>query len=304
MHNLGTLLLPLLGGYLLLLAIPHSRFHLKKGRGYELFLWSSVVGASLLAVSRLLVLLWSHSGRLGYSGLCSAFHEFAPFPFSGTLTGAFLLGAIPAGAFWSFDRLFSSNLLSSQWLPFGSKFERIHGIYDFLWRSALTSAAKRDELLELQLKALSTRSPIQVTMRTRKVYVGWVVDTENLRPDMRYLKLVPTYSGFRTSEELSFWLSESYEDVIRILERFLEGEGREDDRTRLEEMQRLISIEEVVSATFFDEDAYQRHVDRALEPEETSHETSHPSPSEPSDEFWRWLQSGMRWVKWLRREWK
>lgn len=303
MHNLGTLLLPLLGGYLLLLAVPHSRFHLKKGRGYELFLWSSVAGAFLLAVSRLLVLLWSHSG-LGYSRLRSAFHEFAPFPFSGTLTGAFLLGLIPAGAFWIFDRLLSSDLSTSQRLPFRSTFERIHRFFDFLWRSALTSAARRDELLELQLKALSTRSPIQVTMRTRKVYVGWVVGTENLRPDMRYLKLVPTYSGFRSSEELSFWLSEGYDDVIRILERFLEGEGREDDRQRLEDMQRLISIEEVVSATFFDEDAYQRHVARALEPEDTSDETPHRPPSQPSDEFWHWLESGVRWVKWLRREWK
>lgn len=260
MFSLSSLLLPLLGGFLALQAVPRSKFYLRKQGGYQVFLWSAAVGSCLLVASRTVLLIWGQNDAWAYPMARAAFRIVAPFPFFGTLALSFLLGLLAWGAFQLADRLgwdWAGNLM----------------------RNGLSRASRQDELLELQLRAIDARAPIQVTLKSRKVYVGWVVSTEGLRPDMGFLKFVPTFSGYRTRDDLSFLLTESYEKAGQILRRFEEGCPKEQDENDLVRMERFVRTEEIVSACFFDDQEYERHEERYLEALAKENENA---PSRPS----------------------
>lgn len=235
----GLLLIGLLAGFFFLAICRWTRFHCLKLQGYRLFLWAAATGLFLVALSRLIVVglrLLTAGTSLGPSvdQLRSLVATYAEFNHAGTAIGSLLL---------AFSLGLASYLLVSE------------------HRALLRAAGRKDALLHLFLGAYEAWLPIQVTLKTRKTYVGYVIFTAKLEPEMPYFRLVPTLSGYRTEDELYLELPTLYEESEHLVWSFLKGEAKAEDILRLEQLQIVLRREEIVSASFFDKDLFDKHCD-------------------------------------------
>jgi hypothetical protein len=150
------------------------------------------------------------------------------FEHSGTSLGALLLG-------------------STMWIPLNWFFprEREH---------RRTIRAWNDYLEELIDQALWELRQVSVTLKSGKVYVGFVLRAFDPAYDRKYVMILPTISGYREVEthELVFTT-----DYTRVYQELMGA-----DQTRLvrgvEDFKIVIPVAEVLSVNLFDPDAYQR----------------------------------------------
>ncbi|MFT5709316.1 MAG: hypothetical protein ACI8QT_000002 [Halioglobus sp.] len=77
-------------------------------------------------------------------------------------------------------------------------------------------AIKNDDFELICYRALMSYKPIAVSMESRKVYVGLMIDTLEPGADS-HLTILPVYSGYRDSRTLEFKLTSSYDPVIELL---------------------------------------------------------------------------------------
>ncbi|MBE2187662.1 MAG: hypothetical protein IAE99_12900 [Rhodothermales bacterium] len=171
----NLLLLPFLGGYLLLRRLHFTRFRLARLDTQRLLIWMAIAGVLLVAAAGLLVLvlaaLWPIPGHM--------WHGIVPFPHSGKALGAFLLGVV------------APSLINR--LPWFSLDEA-----DEWGRRAVRDYG--NEVEHVLLRAQQQASPVMVTLGSGKVYVGMVERNPNLEIDRRYLRLIPIVSGYRNKE--------------------------------------------------------------------------------------------------------
>jgi hypothetical protein len=93
----NVLLLPLLGGYLLLTHWNRTRFATKRYSGERLIFHSAIAGVALLCLSFLIV-----QALIGLRpGWYASWREVVPFAYTGTSLGAFVLGAT---TWWPLNR--------------------------------------------------------------------------------------------------------------------------------------------------------------------------------------------------------
>ncbi|MBI2802655.1 MAG: hypothetical protein HYX63_20650 [Gammaproteobacteria bacterium] len=140
----NLLLLPLLGGYLLVSRTHLLAFGAAKQSGERLLFMAAHVAVVLLFVSRVLMLTIVHYlPRVG--GLWRA---FSPWEYSGTATGALFLGfAIP----WIINWLKPLNVASRLAI-------QKHG----------------DGLDQLFFEATENENQVVITLASGKVYAGWL----------------------------------------------------------------------------------------------------------------------------------
>ncbi len=234
----GLLLIPLIGGFLFLELCNWTRFLFRRQQGYRVFLWAAATGLGLLGLSRLVVVA---SALLDGTALGpfrdpfrNAMAAYADFRLSGTAIGALLLGVFLA---------VGCNLLISKREAF------------------LRAAARKDSFLQLLLSANEDKRPILVTLKTRKAYVGFVISFSQLDPEMPYCRLLPTLSGYRTEDELFLELPIFYEESEELVVSFVHGNTDKRQEQRREQLQIVIKRDEIVSASFFDEELYEQHCD-------------------------------------------
>lgn len=95
---------------------------------------------------------------------------------------------------------------------------------------------------------------VSVTLRNRKVYVGFVVRTFDPAYDRKYVIILPTMSGYRAEPTHTMTFDTDYTRVYQAL--------LAEDESRLvrgvEDFQVVIPVAEVVSANLFDWEAYLR----------------------------------------------
>lgn len=87
--------------------------------------------------------------------------------------------------------------------------------------------------------------PLAVTLRSRKVYVGFVVDAPNLYRENRYLGLLPLAGGYRHPDTLQFRLDTDYAALLK---------PDVDPEAHLI----VVPVDEIDSANVFDPAAYAR----------------------------------------------
>ena len=170
-----------------------------------------------------------------YEHVCKYWNEFSPIPFSGTAVLATVLGSV---CWRPFDAILESKIDSSKQIhKHGNKLEI------FLIESMMYD--RNDE-----------NSPaVQITMRNRKVYIGWVVETVNHIQSDKYLALLPRWSGYRDPETLELQRTTDYELLYREI---LEDELA-DVEISSRELLVYISIDEIVSAAYFRNEIYERN---------------------------------------------
>lgn len=224
----GLLLLPLLGGFAFLHLAHLFRFKAQRYDGYRLLLASACAGICLLALGRLMVLLWGAVPGFGpWAG--RTWHAFAPFAHSDACAWSFVLG--PLLAVLAVNRIWGIEQAKNKQLE----------------------ASKRADAFTRLLHAAATESRLlSVTMESRKWYAGFVAEAPNLNPEEKYFRLLPIVSGYRDADTLETFRTVFYDEVLEVADSA--------------DFVITLPIADVKSANFFDPDVYEEHFAERKEP--------------------------------------
>jgi hypothetical protein len=215
----NLLLLPLMGGFLFFYATHLLRFYAQRLDGYKLLFFVAAIGTCLATAARFLILLLART-RPG-AVLGNWWSVFSPFPYSATSALAFVLGPVLAAAV---------NLFVDR--------ERAKDI---------EIASHGNPLIQLLHRAEKERLLISITLASRKWYVGWVMESPNLRPDEKYFRLLPFTSGYRDKDTLETYRTVFYEDALTT------------GATRANDFVLILPLDGVQSANLFDPDVYNEY---------------------------------------------
>jgi hypothetical protein len=217
----GLLILPLLGGFLLLHLAHVFRFSAQRYDGYRLLLRSAVAGVFLLVFGRVLVLLFGLVPWLGpWAG--EVWYHISPFPHSDSCGWSLALGPILA------------KLVIN----------RMYGI-EAAKNKQLEQDNDADSLTRLLHVAATNKKLISVTLDSRKWYVGYVAEAPNLSQSERYFRVLPVLSGFRDKDTLKTIRTVFYEEIL--------------DAENADDFVITLPIADVKSANFFDPDIYEAY---------------------------------------------
>lgn len=250
----NLLLLPLLGGYWLLRRWNRARFRLARQDVQRLLLWSASAGFVLLVLSALLI-----AGTLAFGQFMPghiaepavrAWHLFSPFAHSGKAVLALLFGA-------GLPSLLNRVPLDDWNRPdvWAQRTTEIHG----------------DEIEALIFRAQTLEMPVLLTLRTGKVYVGFVQKNLNAEVERRHLRILPVVSGYRKAEALTVHFTTFYEQVRE--------EAKKPDSPFHGVLDRdfeiVVPLAEVTVLSLFDFEAYEAF--NRPRPEPAAPETPRPS---------------------------
>jgi hypothetical protein len=218
----NLLVLPLLGGFLLLRRCHYFRIKAQRYENYRLVFESAVWGVILSIGGRLLAFGLHFVPGLRLAEPLVA--HIAPYPFVGTTFLAFALGpALASLANWRVDE-------------FEAKDKAI--------------AQTGDKLLELLINAMDQTDAVMFTLDSRKVYVGYVWESPNLETEMTYVVLLPVMSGYRDANTLTVKFNTNYISLWK-------SENKE--KVAAQEFLVLIPVGSIKTASIFDLDIYETH---------------------------------------------
>lgn len=223
-----ALLLALLGGYIFLSRWNYTRFSTRRSSGERLLLNAAFAGVFFLALSyglvRLLVKLapeWHEQWR-----------EYVPFEYLGTTLGALLLGGlawVPLN--WFFDREKQARRVVEVW---------------------------GNDLEILAEKAIRETRHVMITLRERKVYIGYVTRTQDPAYDRQFISILPIASGYRDSETFHLTLDTPYASTYAKMLGEEEGEGEHALRPEIaSQFEIILPVSEIQSASLFNWTAFE-----------------------------------------------
>lgn len=191
MPGLSLFLPALLGGFLFVSNFYVTRLWIKRREGYSLILAASVAGGILWFVSHI---AWAWLEMHGCcNGFLNAWNELVPVEYSLGSASSFALGMVLPLAFNWFSKI---PCLST---------ERVH-------KRHIT--ARADPFEVLIHNAMEEQSPVAVTLKSGKVYVGRIIARTNPAFSVDSVSMTLIRSGFRKSETHELCLNVDYEDAM------------------------------------------------------------------------------------------
>lgn len=197
------LLLPLLGGYCFIHLFYFTRFRAQTLDGHRLIFEAAICGFGFVFPARLLTHLWL--GDIEWLQVIWKDLGGADTVFLGTLVLASLMAPVAA---------IFCNFVVAAWLQASAEAREEEvppSFKEFMEPAQLLALDKAilrsgDDLRILLHKA-ATRARKEVAticlyMADRKVYLGILTRSPNLRPDERTLTLLPVASGYRDKDDL------------------------------------------------------------------------------------------------------
>ncbi len=213
----------LLSGYISIIFDPYQKFRLDRTSGWLTYLYAACRGL-LFSVPAAAVILIARK------------HAFSEAELAGIPREAFfiawgLLSCLMAFCFGVFPR--RDRQLK-----------------------ACRKVSEKSELRAMLWRATQDSELVQVTLSSRKVYIGSVhgISRDFMNSKMDYIALVPMLSGYRTESNLKLKLMTSYTEYFKNL--------KESDPDRLfssiSRFTILIAVKDVVHIGLFDLDAYSK----------------------------------------------
>ena len=239
----NLLLLPLLSGYLFTHLTYCTRFRAYGLSSYRLILNSALYGLGFAILAHFLTRLALNVDTLGPA--IGVWKGFAPFPFSGSAVGS--LGVA-----------YAASLLVNQ-------------IQKKTKSSQAAINRHGDYLMKLLHGAQREKKTVMLTLSDRKVYVGYVVLDLNLKPEMPYVSILPTASGYREKDTLRVHLTVSYGDLYGEI-----AGGLRDD-VAIEDFEVLVPTSMIVSARIFSLRVYREYFGDRPNPRDTERQDEPPS---------------------------
>ena len=216
--NLGLLLIPALGGYLVLALTHRSRYWVARQEGYKLFFSAAIAGAALLVAARLITVFWPSDWLVP---IVAWWRSYAPFDYAGTVVISILLAvAFPMAA----NPFFDKN------------------------KCAMQTAKASGDLIEcLVQEAVESRGSqvVEVSTKANKCYIGFALESSVAADSEADIAISPIASGYRDSQTLDLKITTNY--VPALLDSDLD----------LEHFRIVIPLAEIASARRFDPDTYQ-----------------------------------------------
>lgn len=217
----NLLLLPLLGGYLLVSRTHLFAFKAAKQSGERLLFMAASTAVGLLFFARVIALTVVHY----FPSIPSLWNQFSPWAYSGTAVLALVLGIVGASL--------------------------INWLKPLDIASRLAVQQNGDGLDRLFYSATENESQVAITLASGKVYAGWLDWTPpNPGSGDAYIRVLPTMSGYRTAEQRVEWTT-FYQSVYLQL-----GTGTAENE--IESFTKVIPISQIVTAGLFDPITYNR----------------------------------------------
>jgi hypothetical protein len=186
----NTLVLPLFGGYLLIHLIPYFRFRSQRLDGYRLLIESGIAGAFLLLAGRVVTYYLHRWAVWPIQTTENWWNQWAPpVDFLASAGCSLVLGIGVPCLVYLIPGCRRDAAIAKAIERYGSSLQRM-----------LFSASIRER-------------PVMLTLRSRKVYVGWIVDAPNLKIHESHLKIIPMFSGYRDEHTLEVVPTQDYRPV-------------------------------------------------------------------------------------------
>lgn len=216
----NVLLLPLLGGFILVTRWNHTRFTTKRYAGERLVFFAAIAGVFLAILSFLLV----RATAWMWPGLEAAWQRHVPFEYAGTSLLAFLLGFV-------------------LWRPLNRWSPR---------EDALHAAIEQwNDFLEILLEeAVKKTLMVSISLKSGKVYIGFVTSNYDPSYDRKYIRLWPILSGYRNKDTQEFAVTRNYAHA------YAETVSGDAGSSVLDRFQVIVPVGELQSASFFDPKTY------------------------------------------------
>ncbi len=212
----GLILVPLFAGYVFLHCCYLLRFRAQRQDGYRLLIESVIAGVPITLLAWALG-AWIHANSLDIAGIEAACRN-APIPFLGTAILAGLSAPAIAGVI---------NLVTPS-----------------MWSKWYVIQALDNGFLRLAHQATMEERPVSVTLKNRKVYIGYVIRTPSLRPGEQYITVMPLASGYRDANTADLVLTQEYARVYNTADLDPADFGV------------TVPLAEIATASLFDPSAY------------------------------------------------
>lgn len=214
----NLLLLPLLGGFWFVHFCYLFKFRAQRLDGYRLLLESAFFGLLLILPARLIAYFWPRFSALGSGAEGEWITLWHGPPLSGTASLSLLLGLISPFLVNWLHAAYLRTLSSQDWDPEEGASGLWEAASNFLAparEKALDFAIRNsgNQFFQLLHRAAVHKIPVLLTLQNRKVYVGHLTESPNLKPENQFVSLLPALSGHRDDKTLAIKF-----DVIYDLE--------------------------------------------------------------------------------------
>ncbi|EHR7953006.1 hypothetical protein KUT01_004783, partial [Escherichia coli] len=118
-------------------------------------------------------------------------------------------------------------------------------------QKAYREMASKDSLENLLIQAIDTEMLIFVTLKSRKVYIGYVAAPRVEFHNSAHLEIIPFISGYRDKDSLRYIEQHRYYDLYLSKEITFESEP-----LNLQHFRHVIPIEQIEAISLFDESTY------------------------------------------------
>lgn len=129
----------------------------------------------------------------------------------------------------------------------------------FYWRGpALAKAIKHDDFERLLNEAVTRTIPVCLTMSSRKVYVGFVMQTFDPAHDRKWIKILPLVSGYRDKDTLRIQFVTNYRDAYGSADPAQPAAALPEplDHMAPKDFEVVLPVDNIESANLFDLVAY------------------------------------------------
>lgn len=216
----NVLLLPLLGGFVLITRWNYTRFETKRLSGERLVFFAAIAGVFLAILAFLLVRIAAWM----WPELQAAWRRQVPFAYAGTSLLALVIGF-------------------SAWKPLNWWSSR---------ETAIRAAMQQwNDFLEMLLEdSIKKTLMVNVSLKGGKVYIGFVTGNFDPAYDRKYIRLWPILSGYRNKDTQELAVTTDYTRV------YAETASNNSGASVLDRFQVIVPVGELQSASFFDAKTY------------------------------------------------
>ena len=221
--GLGLLLIPSLGGYLFLQYANFTRFEIYRLSGYHLLFRSALAGIPLALVGHIIAI----SVNLLVPQLRSYWYTHVPVDYGDSAILSLLLAvAIPSVINWFYRKE----------------------------KAAKRTANNYGDLIELMItRAFEQIKLIELSLKNRKSYIGFVLWRSITKRGQSDVTLVPVVSGYRSEDTIKLYITTNYAPII------YEGIKEKPKKiSKFRDFNVVIPRSEVASARIFDPEVYRR----------------------------------------------
>lgn len=220
--SLALLLLPAVGGYWFVTHLNFTRLQAVRESGYHILFRSVLVGIFWYCVAATTVWFLDTCDFWKVPSLIEWWGKLFPQTFTFEIVAAIALGGLSPyvlNMFYSAERGYR--------------------------RAALSTGDHMELLIS---DALRNQSPIEISLRSRKLYIGFVTGQNASRHSDMAVSLIPLYSGHRTEDNLNLVIDIDYRHTLERL--FADDAGSDDWNPN--DLRVVIPVGEIVSARQFD----------------------------------------------------